>query len=185
MTTETGTLAELNVKPGDVVECVWPGGYRYKHTIACVSDGIYYSKDTGGELGDAVPWRIVSRASDPDTPKLWRDMTREEKGALLLAAHEGKVIEYEAHGWRATAANDPGWFDDTAYRIRPEPKRETVTLRGGNFGKNGAVAWSFRHSGHIGPDTHRITFDLLDGNIPPGIYTSPEGHNIEVERING
>jgi hypothetical protein len=43
-------------------------------------------------------WRIVSRA--PAAPKLWRDMTPEEKGALLLAAHEGKVIEYDG-AWMA------------------------------------------------------------------------------------
>lgn len=176
---ETGTLAELNVKPGDVVECVWPGGYRYKHTIACVSDGIYYSKDTGGELGDAVPWRIVSRAPDPAIPKLWRDMTREEKGALLLAAHEGKVIEYEAHGWRATAANDPGWFDDTAYRVRPEPKPETLVLFGGSD-----LRWAF-NTRLMPRDTHRLTLPLLDGDLAPGKYTSPEGHVTTVERING
>jgi hypothetical protein len=28
-----------------------------------------------------------------DKPKIWRDMTPEEKGALLLGWHEGKVIE--------------------------------------------------------------------------------------------
>jgi hypothetical protein len=60
-------------------------------------------------------------------PKLWKDMTREEKGALLLAEHEGKVIE--AFGvsypdvWYET---DPCWDDECPYRIKPEPKRETV-----------------------------------------------------------
>jgi len=26
---------------------------------------------------------------------------------------------------------------------------------------------------------------LMDGDLAPGKYTSPEGHTIEVERING
>jgi len=42
---------------------------------------------------------------DDDTPKLWRDMTDAEKGALLLAEHEGKEI--------------PG-LDAFAYRVRPK-----------------------------------------------------------------
>jgi hypothetical protein len=56
-------------------------------------------------------------------PKLWRDMTPEEKGALLLAEHEGKVIEcYFLSGW---VECNPEWYEFNAYRVRPEPKRET------------------------------------------------------------
>jgi len=59
-------------------------------------------------------------------PKLWRDMTREEKGALLLEEHEGKVIDVwqGPFGWQK-AVGVPLWQDDEAYRSRPEPKRET------------------------------------------------------------
>lgn len=57
------------------------------------------------------------------TPKYWRDMTPEEKGALLLAHHEGKEIEvYDTEdGW---VEAHHGWFPHEAYRVRPEPKRE-------------------------------------------------------------
>jgi hypothetical protein len=126
---KTGTLKELNVKPGDVVECVYSDSVRYRHVVDRVTNGIYYNQAPGGALGDAAPWRVVSRATD--TPKLWRDMTPEEKGALLLAHHEGKVIEYTSvpvmeEGWGI--ATHPSWVQKYAYRIRPEPKRETVGL---------------------------------------------------------
>jgi hypothetical protein len=122
---ETGTLQELNVKAGDVVECVWPDGRTYTHTISEFKDGRFWSNTTGGWLGNMVPWRIISRASD--TPKLWRDMTDAEKGALLLAHHEGKVIDVFSDGeW--TAPINMIWYDWNAYRVRPEPVREVRNL---------------------------------------------------------
>ena len=123
---ETGTLKELNVKPGDVV------GYTFGHK----SEPVYYDvkKDwieralTWEEAGRPY-WRIISRASAPQ-PKLWRDMTPEEKGALLLAAHEGKVIEgYIFDEWhKADWSYCPSPMETIAYRVRPEPKRKTVVL---------------------------------------------------------
>jgi hypothetical protein len=152
---KTGTLKELNVKPGDVVECVVS---RYETTNAIkVGDRFVVRADgwvSGPKhaTGRAADWRIVSRA--PAAPKLWRDMTPEEKGALLLASHEGKVVEYEAHGWHEAAANDPGWYDDTAYRVKPEPVRETVTLWADCLDSVGLQ--------RVG------TIDLIDGKPVPG-----------------
>ena len=60
----------------------------------------------------------------PDaTPKLWRDMTPEEKGALLLAHHEGRVIEV----WRYDdkwVGTEPHWNGFNFYRVKPAPPRE-------------------------------------------------------------
>jgi len=83
---------------------------------------------------DAFDTKLVSEWTN--TPKLWRDMTDEEKGALLLAHHEGKVIEWngtsaktgEWTGWEA-CDDDCLWDGDFdgegfAYRIKPEPVRE-------------------------------------------------------------
>jgi hypothetical protein len=98
MTNETGTLKELNVKPGDVVECIDNDGLEW-WTIGKHYDVAGWGSpadDDGSKYGSfpdpqpSVMFRIIARASD--TPKLWRDMTPEEKGALLLAHHEGKVI---------------------------------------------------------------------------------------------
>ena len=89
-----------------------------------------------------------------DQPKLWRDMTPEEKGALLLAHHEGKVIEAnEGDGWFDA---HPYWAPNSAYRVRPEPKREVAKL----YAQPG----------------YRITFDLVDGE--------PDCASIKMERID-
>jgi hypothetical protein len=63
-----------------------------------------------------------------DNPTIWRDMTAEEKGALLLAHHEGTVIQLfdKADLW--FDIEDPYFADGCAYRVKPEPTVETVTL---------------------------------------------------------
>ena len=65
-------------------------------------------------------------------PKLWRDMAPEEKGALLLAEHEGEFIE--AFGvempdeWRRDGY--PSWADDVAYRVKPDPASIKIEEQG-------------------------------------------------------
>ena len=148
---ETGTLAELNLKPGDVVECVnrvyykglhWtcyekhPKGYCDRLCV-CFRDG-----DRSGYLRvkNTCDWkfRIVSRASQPDTPKLLRDMTDAEIGALVRAHNEGKVVEWfipESAVW--ARASNPSWAEGLAYRVRPEPKRETQRIVWTPLGRDG------------------------------------------------
>ena len=69
------------------------------------------------------------------TLKKWKDLTSEEKGALLLAAHEGKKIEWSSTDgsntwcdgkWRHCSA--VGKFPEFAYRVKPEPVVETRDL---------------------------------------------------------
>jgi len=188
VTEETGTLAELNVKPGDVVEWI---SNRRLHTII-TSEKITEDKwrgeiranlsDYGFGVFGAEMFRLISRASD--TPKTWgemtdeerdavpqsvlddptnplqipwRDMTPDVKGALLLAHHEGKVIESKYYdGWAHIIL--VLWLDTEAYRVRPpEPKRETVAIEGYVTSNDDYVS-----SGTTGA-THRITFDVIDG----------------------
>lgn len=200
---ETGTLQQLNVKPGDVVELVEngiiPGSGIGKTGTVIVENGRY--RTTGGMTrGDSSGhvFRIISRASDaasfetrddfiaavasdaqpsasvspdhsfdvgPKNPRVWSEMTPEEKGALLLAEHEGKVIERARYGVKqsATDSDKMVWheFDlhdvlpSDVVRVRPEPKRETVADLWGDWG------WSL---GNKTPGaTHRITFTTLDG----------------------
>lgn len=56
--------------------------------------------------------------------KLWKHMTPEEKGALLLAAHEGKPLQYRK--WGAASWEDcnsvGGIYDYEYYRVKPEPE---------------------------------------------------------------
>lgn len=106
-----------------------------------------------------------------DTPKLWRDMTPEEKGALLLAEHEGKVIEVFGllcpDMWNP---DFPVWEDECAYRIQPEPKRETMTAKLciTSCGKSFHMEPHFLR-GHYGDDDFyfTLTFDLIDGKPDP------------------
>ena len=159
MAKETGTLAELNVKPGDVVECVGLGRPSNSHYVtfgkqyAILRDGWFI--DDEGDLcrGHSNMFRIVSRASA--TPKTWGEMTDEEKSALLLADYQGKTIEfingYDVKDWKKAV---PKWADFCSYRVKPEPKRETV------------YCWWNGHNVHNKNHTdrtHRITFDLIDG----------------------
>lgn len=94
------------------------------------------------------------------TPTIWRDMTPEEKGALLLAHHEGKVIEHygKTHGKWFTS--QPVWNFNLAYRIKPQPKVDVVTIYGN---KNQWEADTVQSPA----DTHRITFNTIDGKPDP------------------
>ena len=163
---EVGTLKELGVKVGDVVRCTDPylNFYDCKpFTISKVSCWGYQQSDGDNWAGTFPVWEVVQRASQSPTPKIWADMTDEEKGALLLAAHEGKVIEW-SYGlpWitqNSTDTSIANWSDDRAYRISPEPKVETVTLSGGS-----TYNWEFEDAREGGQhNTHRITFNTIDG----------------------
>jgi hypothetical protein len=106
---------------------------------------------------------IIAKDNDePAQPKLWKDMTREEKGALLLAHHEGKVIEYTSvpvteEGWEL--ATHPAWIPRHAYRVKPEPVRETVRYHVDDCGKTFNLTDGDWHA------TMSICFDKIDGVI--------------------
>ena len=93
-------------------------------------------------------------------------MTPEEKGALLLAAHEGKKIEWSDTAgsnmwceswWRRCGVSAVGKFPEYAYRVRPGPVVVTVTRYG-----SPQDSWGFTGS-VCSRDTHVITFNLVDG----------------------
>lgn len=158
---EVGTLAELGVKVGDVVASEatnWDSvTIERPVTNGLYSDGGWYTEECGILCGsDEI--RIISRADNATpTPKTWGEMTDAEKGALLLAHHEGDVIEYGYGGGEFLCAksNDGKWVESYTYRIKPEPKRETVIL-----------GWSDElgvGNGMADDDTHRITFNTIDG----------------------
>jgi hypothetical protein len=149
---ETGTLKELNVKPGDVVEVI--GGKSWE-IVGIDGRGNYLINDPPARhLSNTLPFRIISRATD--TPKLWRDMTDAEKGALLLAHHEGKVIQYWDGCFFDIEFSEPGFYDNDAYRVKPEPVRSKVEMFGSKklkgFGLTAGVSTAYR-----------ITFETVDG----------------------
>jgi hypothetical protein len=165
MKSEYKTLRELDVQPGDVVE--WQDGGDIYTVISAevLGDESAFAGEVRADLsgygfgifGEYCLFRIVSRASRDDSPKLWRDMTPEEKGVLLLAHHEGKAIECWTENSPTWDKTNPQWIDRVAYRVRPEPKVETVAIYGA---PSKHVQWCLEQ---CGLDTHSITFDLIDG----------------------
>lgn len=157
---ETGTLEDLDVKPGDVVT------FRGDGYFTVMQDKCLKSHQSGERVEYRDSWntvrafRIVSRASD--TPRLWREMTDAEKGALLLAHHDGKVIENCQKGDEEWFTSEPCWSGNFAYRVKPEPVQETFGINWKKYGWNTT-------------DTHRITFDLIDGE--------PDCDSIKMEEL--
>ncbi len=95
--------------------------------------------------------------------KLWKDMTDQEKGAILLARYDGKEIQfYDIAGedWRTTPA--PKFRDNSFIRVKPEPKRETVVLFG-HFQNSGLGFRFFQGQIQYRKDNYKITFDVVDG----------------------
>lgn len=162
---EVGTLKELDVKPGDVVEYIkgfdgmYPD-YIGTRMIGANHGGVKFGYNNGFSVRVNHIFRIISRAN---TPKLWRDMTDAEKGALLLAFHnDKKCLEIWCNG-KWVDCGDSTWNNNIAYRIRPEPKVEVVTMDGADI----------RFSGFI--KGHRITFTTIDGK--------PDCASIKMEAI--
>lgn len=93
--------------------------------------------------------------------KTWGDMTDAEKGALLLAHHEGKEIEYygEIDGGWALIPN-PNWYDNIPYRIKPVKSVTEVYMY---------------FNAYVSDPTHKITFDTIDGE--------PDCSSIKMEKV--
>jgi len=81
------------------------------------------------ESDDNYSWFMPAGSYEPygETPTLWRDMTDAEKGALLLAKHDGKGIEiWQGSEWKGMMTGSFG--NVCAYRINPTPVTRTVDL---------------------------------------------------------
>jgi len=157
----------------------------YPHDFVFNSKGKRAYK--GQDVPDVFKWRQSLRRRPvakpaPESPKLWLDMTPEEKGVFWVKVYSGGVVEvsYDAKNWKVDGNFEPDTYPLIYYRIRPETKRETVTLYGADRAVKGR-SWSFIGRGDDA--THRITVPLIDGDLPPGTYTSPEGNTITVDRI--
>lgn len=104
---EIGTLKELNVQPGDVVEYVETG---HKSTVTRIENGRYYGDGplSGCPYVEDGDFRIVSRANPAETGPV-RTVTRREivpgqYGALAVAAVAEDSVRIEAPGYLNVAA---------------------------------------------------------------------------------
>jgi hypothetical protein len=137
-------------------------GWHYNAAGKCGYDG--------KEPFDRYKHDIIAEWTDEPAPKLWKDMTDEERVDALYDGLKGCPPGTTGKDRIKLVLSSLG-------EVRPEPKRETVTLTGANFGTANLAEWkwSFRQSGHIGQETHRITFDLIDGE--------PDPASIRIERL--
>lgn len=122
---KTGTLRELNVKPGDVVE--WNGSefVAFEEPKPDDASGVWAGTESHGWISGNATVRIISRADD--APTLWSEMTDAEKGALLLAQHNGEKIDC-LFGGKWYRSVDPKFMPNTSYRVKPKPRTEWVRI---------------------------------------------------------
>lgn len=116
-------------------------------------------------------WTVIE---EPDTPKTWGEMTDAEKGALLLAHHEGKVIQLKSRGGSWDEAC-PSWVDDIAYRIKPEPVVGEAVL---HTGQPDFYEWAACSDND---DTHTLTLPTLDGQLVTGEFANEDGMKVVIE----
>lgn len=121
------------------------------------------------ENGDESDHYLI--AEWEDTPKLWKDMSDEEKGSLLLAQHNGEAIEcLDTHYNMWFPCGDiPLWLKNMAYHVKPkpEPKVETTCAYWCVYG-----ASTYKADGW---HTHKITFDVIDGK--------PDCNSVKMEEL--
>lgn len=160
---EVGKRYELN--NGEVHECTKMNGDdplavdRSGFGPFVINGCLYHQDGTFADRSAIQEYSGVKRCVD-DTPKLWRDMTPEEKGALLLAHHEGKAIECIGGGIDFYMDCDPAWLNDWSYRVKPEPLRETIKILTDG---TAAELCDFFRLPEVSNPTHCITFNTLDG----------------------
>lgn len=111
-------------------------GYVDKARLIWAEDGKYGYY--GSVLDLVEEWK--------EEPKLWKDMTDEEKGALLLADHQGKYIEYYTGDRNWASSVFPKWADHVAYRVKPEP-----------------VVKQACHAIVYNKQSYKVTYNTIDG----------------------
>lgn len=153
-------VKDVTLKAGDVIKGKYSGclGVCTYAVLDVTQEYVYYTNGAGFDYYNEIKdFEVISRASDDQEPKTWGEMTPEEKGELLLAHHEGKVIENMTQGieW---AECRPSWANSIYYRIKPEPTLEVVEL----FGSHGG---EWYYDARNSEDTHRITYSIVNGEI--------------------
>lgn len=114
--------------------------------------------------------------------KPWKDMSREEKGALLLASHEGKTLQYWKRGTGGWAdCLSVAIYEHEYYRVKPEPVVKGVVMYAGTVERLHArhpISCSWVADEYDTPavtDTHKITFNLVDGE--------PDCSSVKMEKL--
>lgn len=161
-----------NFKVGDRVVTVgrtWLHNYVGKtgvvDSLGGYGVGIYVTFDSGIGTKYVLPHEVELIEEKPTVDihntekKPWGEMTPEEKGAILLADHEGKTLDFYSGRlceW-VTIGMEPGHYPSVAYRVKPEPVIETFVIYGSTRNAYGYTRQS--------SDTHKITYQTVDGEV--------------------
>lgn len=131
-----------------------------------------------------VGWIIIEEHPEDvnacdDTPPTWGEMADAEKGALLLAHHEGKMIQVlrEAGDWADLYFAGIGIIPTDVYRIKPEPVVGEVAIYGKTIFEN---YWGFGAAASPS-DTHTLTLPTLDDKLVTGEFTNEDGMKVVIE----
>lgn len=137
------------------------GDFRAIHPVKnCIA---FWHRDGMRIYHDPYCDLIAEWEDTPAKPKTWREMTDEEKGALLLDwndNHARNVQQWNGSEWVGMMTGRFG--KSVAYRIKPKVERVTLCSDSG---------------------TRRLTFDLTDGKPPTGEFRNDNGDVITLEEI--
>lgn len=99
--------------------------------------------------------------SEIDGVKKFKDLSLDEKMDLFRYYQEGGEIEfYGPYSLKWHITDNPGFFKNERYRKKPKIVKDTKF-----FGPNNRT---------------EVIFDMENGYLVRGIYTSPEGYTIVV-----
>ena len=145
----TGTLKELNVKPGDVVK--WLANEGSQHTV--ISAKVITEGDFIGEVDAELSgyglgifgkqqFTLISRADTPASIKNLSTITtpfglldKETQDAMQAAWDSGCDVEcFDGYDW--LYIETPNWNPKTLYRIKSKPIMITLTRDFSHLGKH-------------------------------------------------
>jgi len=98
------------------------------------------------------------------------DLTKNEKPFGLMTPEDKEALKAWPHGWEAYSTDgtwldcgQPIWSSIITYRAKPAPAVEKRTLHG-----SPAVSFGEYRPRKVITDTHRLTFDVVDGEPVEG-----------------
>ena len=168
-----GTLDELNVKSGDVVEHTRT---LNKYTVSETPKHLIDSFGSEYEYADGwirpCTFRVVSRAQI--LQKFWKDLSDAEKGTLLLAYHNGEVIEWartrDGVFYMDSKKGTPIWDEEYIYRVQLKPKIETAC-----FKISYSATLGIELTKSVCKAKYQFTFETIDGK--------PDCSSVKMEKI--
>lgn len=146
-------LMDLDLRDGDILKA--RGDKSYWRFDAASKSILSTNSNRPIRVDQLNYWDVELEA------RRFAEETNEKKGALLLAEHNGEDIEWwDSTGWSYEPF--PAWENKVAYRVRPGPVREHVTLQL-IHNSNGWAAYQ-KAAGY----TAIIEFDTVDGQLELG-----------------